>query len=227
MRRVEPAPAADPDEHLRHADFVRRAPIASAYASDGDRSRERVRRSMQSDCPRGDFADALQRCIALRISGLQQEKRQDERNHLSHPRHKKHAAPCGLSIIASSVVKVRAGAPAGFLSLPMSWRDCGDRTLVTGTYLSPISSSFAASRETKMAGSAARPFELDPGLRRDTSRSIHLTSSTCSNSSSTGVARPKIETATFTRPFSKSSSSTSPLKLANGPSSTFTLSPIS
>ena len=58
-------------------------------------------------------------------------------------------------------------------------------------------------------------------------RGCYFTSSTCSNSSSTGVARPKMDTETFTRPRSKSSSSTSPLKLANGPSSTLTLSPIS
>ncbi len=55
----------------------------------------------------------------------------------------------------------------------------------------------------------------------------YLTRSTCSNSSSTGVARPKIDTDTFTRLRSKSSSSTTPLKLANGPSSTLTASPIS
>lgn len=55
----------------------------------------------------------------------------------------------------------------------------------------------------------------------------YLTRSTCSNSSSTGVARPKIDTDTFTRPRSKSSSSTTPLKLANGPSRTLTASPIS
>ena len=55
----------------------------------------------------------------------------------------------------------------------------------------------------------------------------YLTRSTCSNSSSTGVARPKIDTDTFTRPRSKSSSSTTPLKLAKGPSSTLTASPIS
>src|SRR5262249_14156138 len=55
----------------------------------------------------------------------------------------------------------------------------------------------------------------------------YLTRSTCSNSNSTGVARPKMETDTFTRLRSKSSSSTMPLKLAKGPSKTFTLSPIS
>ena len=62
----------------------------------------------------------------------------------------------------------------------------------------------------------------NPRLQR-----YYLTRSTCSNSSSTGVARPKIETPTLTRPRSKSSSSTTPLKLAKGPSSTFTASPIS
>ena len=56
---------------------------------------------------------------------------------------------------------------------------------------------------------------------------LYLLRSTCSNSSSTGVARPKIDTETFTRLRSKSSSSTSPLKVANGPSRTLTWSPIS
>ncbi|MDG5970546.1 hypothetical protein JAGODDHD_01277 [Sphingomonas paucimobilis] len=51
--------------------------------------------------------------------------------------------------------------------------------------------------------------------------------STCSKSSSTGVARPKIDTDTLTLDLSKSSSSTTPLKLAKGPSSTLTASPIS
>ena len=55
----------------------------------------------------------------------------------------------------------------------------------------------------------------------------YLTRSTCSNSSSTGVARPKMETPTFTLPRSKSSSSTTPLNEANGPSRTLTWSPIS
>src|SRR4051812_31563371 len=68
-----------------------------------------------------------------------------------------------------------------------------------------------------------------PGLQKTLPRTEcgYLTRSTCSNSSSTGVARPKMETETFTRPFSKSSSSTIPLKLAKGPSSTLTASPIS
>src|SRR5579875_2389448 len=47
--------------------------------------------------------------------------------------------------------------------------------------------------------------------------------STWPNSSSTGVARPKIETLTFMRPFSSSTSSTVPLKLVNGPSVTHLL----
>src|SRR5712672_3368900 len=46
-------------------------------------------------------------------------------------------------------------------------------------------------------------------------------------SSSTGVARPKIETSTRTRPLSGFTSSTVPLKLENGPSTTRTLSPSS
>src|SRR5216684_2999798 len=51
--------------------------------------------------------------------------------------------------------------------------------------------------------------------------------STCPNSSSTGVARPKIETATLTRERASSTSSTTPLKEANGPSDTRTCSPTS
>src|SRR6202165_3191258 len=51
--------------------------------------------------------------------------------------------------------------------------------------------------------------------------------STCPNSSSTGVARPKIETATFTRERASSTSSTTPLKEANGPSEPRTRSPTS
>src|SRR5712672_2119537 len=46
-------------------------------------------------------------------------------------------------------------------------------------------------------------------------------------SSSTGVARPKIETSTRTRPLSGFTSSTVPLKFENGPSTTRTLSPSS
>jgi len=62
---------------------------------------------------------------------------------------------------------------------------------------------------------------------REPHAAAHFERSTCSNSSSTGVARPKIETLTLTRLRSKSSSSTVPLKLAKGPSSTLTASPIS
>lgn len=71
-----------------------------------------------------------------------------------------------------------------------------------------------------------RPASTYPA-ESNTFRRHHFARSTCSNSSSTGVARPKMETPTFTRPRSKSSSSTRPLKEANGPSSTLTLSPIS
>src|ERR1700730_3700316 len=51
--------------------------------------------------------------------------------------------------------------------------------------------------------------------------------STCMKSSSTGVARPKIETSTRTRPLSGFTSSTVPLKFENGPATTRTLSPSS
>src|SRR3954467_3637070 len=51
--------------------------------------------------------------------------------------------------------------------------------------------------------------------------------STCMKSSSTGVARPKMDTSTLTRPLSGFTSSTVPLKFENGPSTTLTLSPSS
>src|SRR5574337_1939805 len=51
------------------------------------------------------------------------------------------------------------------------------------------------------------------------------TFSTCRNSRSTGVGLPKILTVTFNRPFSGFTSSTSPVKFANGPSMTRTDSP--
>src|ERR1700684_2205064 len=53
------------------------------------------------------------------------------------------------------------------------------------------------------------------------------TFSTCEYSSSTGVARPKIDTATLIRDFSSSTSSTTPLNEVNGPSETRTCSPLS
>src|SRR5712691_2680375 len=53
------------------------------------------------------------------------------------------------------------------------------------------------------------------------------TFSTCEYSSSTGVARPKIDTATLIRDFSSSTSSTTPLNEVNGPSETRTCSPTS
>lgn len=53
------------------------------------------------------------------------------------------------------------------------------------------------------------------------------TFSTWPNSSSTGVARPKMETATFRRERASSTSSTIPLNEAKGPSATFTVSPTS
>jgi hypothetical protein len=53
------------------------------------------------------------------------------------------------------------------------------------------------------------------------------TFSTWPNSRSTGVARPKIDTATLTRERDSSTSSTTPLKEAKGPSATRMFSPIS
>src|SRR5256885_707496 len=78
----------------------------------------------------------------------------------------------------------------------------------------------AAGAAARGGGGGGRPPPAEGG-------GAYFTLSTCSNSSSTGVARPKMETLTFTRPRSKSSSSTVPLKLAKGPSRTLTESPIS
>src|SRR5690606_38766006 len=56
---------------------------------------------------------------------------------------------------------------------------------------------------------------------------VHCAFSTCMKSSSTGVARPKIDTSTRRRPLSGFTSSTVPLNPENGPSVTRTLSPFS
>jgi len=103
------------------------------------------------------------------------------------------------------VAPAKAGAPAG------------ERLGV----LHPLGSQPSLGRRVAGADEPRKPRRGRPGA------SAYLTRSTCSNSSSTGVARPKMETPTLTRPRSKSSSSTRPLKLANGPSRTLTLSPIS
>src|SRR5262249_14245782 len=63
--------------------------------------------------------------------------------------------------------------------------------------------------------------------RRSCLQDWPYTFSTCPNSSSTGVARPKIDTATLTRERPSSTSSTVPLNEANGPSETRTCSPTS
>src|SRR5262249_17408096 len=55
----------------------------------------------------------------------------------------------------------------------------------------------------------------------------HYAFSTCENSRSIGVERPKMLTKTLSRPFSGFTSSTVPAKFANGPSFTRTLSPFS
>src|SRR6266849_546999 len=64
-------------------------------------------------------------------------------------------------------------------------------------------------------------------FKRHALKQAAYTFSTCVNSSSTGVARPKIETATFTRERPSSTSSTVPLNDSNGPSETRTCSPTS
>src|SRR5262245_57624240 len=70
---------------------------------------------------------------------------------------------------------------------------------------------------------AAHPHQLlDPQRRRP-----RHSFSTWPNSSSTGVARPKIDTATLSRERLSSTSSTVPLNEANGPSDTRTCSPTS
>ncbi len=59
---------------------------------------------------------------------------------------------------------------------------------------------------------------LELHLRLDTFFAMAYSFSTCKKSSSTGVARPKIVTMTFSVFLSVLTSSTTPLKLANGPS---------
>src|SRR5690606_21991560 len=63
--------------------------------------------------------------------------------------------------------------------------------------------------------------------REDPVSHSHCTFSTCMKSSSTGVALPKIDTSTRSRPFSGLTSSTEPLKPEKGPSITRTVSPVS
>ena len=63
---------------------------------------------------------------------------------------------------------------------------------------------------------------LPPANRSSSPRSFL----TCEYSSSTGVARPKIETETLTRPLPSSTSSTVPENELNGPSETRTSSPM-
>src|SRR5690606_4710122 len=78
------------------------------------------------------------------------------------------------------------------------------------------------------AGERGRPsaFAL-PSPKAFPAEAQPLDFSTCMKSRSTGVARPKIETSTLIRPFSALTSSTEPLKFANGPSMTRTVSPTS
>src|SRR6266481_2936188 len=66
-----------------------------------------------------------------------------------------------------------------------------------------------------------------PALRFTDSFADAHTFSPWEYSSSTGVARPKIDTATLIRDFSSSTSSTTPLNEVNGPSETRTCSPTS
>src|SRR6185312_15107825 len=74
---------------------------------------------------------------------------------------------------------------------------------------------------------ARRHLQLDEPNNLLRHRLRPQTFSTCVYSSSTGVARPKIDTATLSRAFSSSTSSTRPLNEVNGPSQTRTCSPIS
>src|SRR5262245_23184895 len=72
---------------------------------------------------------------------------------------------------------------------------------------------------------SGRNLQLD--LRDDLLRHAPYAFSTCTKSSSTGVARPKMLISTRSLPLSGFTSSTTPLKSWNGPSMTFTCSPCS
>src|SRR5262249_14355754 len=74
-------------------------------------------------------------------------------------------------------------------------------------------------------GRAGRDLQLD--LRDDLLRHERYAFSTCTKSSSTGVARPKMLISTRSLPLSGFTSSTTPLKSWNGPSMTLTCSPCS
>lgn len=106
--------------------------------------------------------------------------------------------------------------------------------LAPGTYFPPTvagrGTSSAVGMPSHPFASAAfaarprlRPFPAPGHARREAPQIF----STWENSSSTGVARPKIETATFRRARSWSTSSTTPLNEVKGPSATRTCSPIS
>src|SRR6185437_10666197 len=90
-----------------------------------------------------------------------------------------------------------------------------------------------AKRRFRNAVPSEKPSDQPSSLRSDgdlspqAGRGELYSFSTCPNSSSTGVARPKIDTATFTRERASSTSSTVPLNEANGPSDTRTCSPTS
>src|SRR5437763_9288557 len=86
-------------------------------------------------------------------------------------------------------------------------------------------------RRVGLAGRHLQFDHPDDFFRHDlsllTRRQRHQTFSTWEYSSSTGVARPKIDTATLSRDFSSSTSSTTPLNEVKGPSETRTCSPTS
>src|SRR5271156_2578853 len=91
----------------------------------------------------------------------------------------------------------------------------------------PLNSSVGAESSSKKL---TWMVETSPNMTEKPARdaiSAVQTFSTWPNSRSTGVARPKIDTATLTRERDSSTSSTTPLNEANGPSATRTFSPIS
>src|SRR5204862_7021499 len=78
----------------------------------------------------------------------------------------------------------------------------------------PLFACFALSRSRFASGLHSQPL-------------VSYDFSTCKKSNSTGVARPNIVTITFKGFRSEFTSSTIPVKLANGPSLIFTVSPFS
>src|SRR5690606_12401954 len=121
----------------------------------------------------------------------------------------------------------RRGGAGGHLQLDVAENLLGHFTLLWGPGADPgpVSRGAAWRPPTDLTGRRTPPGAVAaPPEGRGETQTVF---STCSYSSSTGVARPKMETDTRRRARSSSTLSTTPSKLANGPSVTLTFSPMS